>query len=949
MRLPTEFIRLPLTFDAGRLAVEAGQFDESDWRPHPHGYPGNSALSLVAIDGDPANDSVKGAMRATPHLDRCPYIRQVLASLGVTIGRTRLMRIDGNAEATPHADSNYYWLQRMRVHVPVVTDPAVTFLSGGKSVHMAAGEAWIFDTWKIHNVLNPNPTRRIHLVCDTTGSPTLLHGEARFVAFDSEAEPQLTFESRTMPVVMSPDEQTTLVRLLQLDDRGLAAETDRFLDEWRAVWHAHGERRSGWPQYRALLDRFDAALAKFEGLRLDNGLAAPELVRAALVRPALNPELAERAPEPVRRRRIDRPVFVVSSPRAGSTLLFETLAQSPTVFSPGRESHSIIEGIDALHPASREWESNRLTAADATPMIASVLETRFLAELRSRDGSQRFPPRVRMLEKTPKNSLRIPFLQAIWPDAFFIYLYRDPRATISSMLEAWRSGKFVTYPNLPGWQGPPWSLVLTPGWREVNGKPLAEIVADQWKTATRFVLDDLEALPPDSWSVASYDALVAEPQKEIERLSAFVDIAWDRVLTAPLPLSRTTLTKPEPDKWMRNGEEIDSIAGSIEEVAERARELFARPPAMRARIAGAPPRDRKAAAEPPHSKPFRSVHTNTLPEVLKAIGGSLLVSTYQSGRVVLVRRDGNVANTHFVGFESPMGMALSGDRLALSTADSVWDYRKSDAVKERLEPKGRHDACYIPRNAHLTGDIRVHEVAFDAQGTLWLVNTRFSALCTLDADHSFVPRWQPPFITELRPEDRCHLNGLAIIDGRPRLVTCLGETNTPAGWRANKAAGGALIDIDSGMTVVRGLSMPHSPRWYAGKLWLLESGKGSLIYVDTQAGRVETVAQLPGFTRGLAFSGHYAFIGLSQVRESVFDGIPLARRLKLEDRACGVWVVDIRSGNIAAFLKFEDAVQEIFDVQVLAGMEFPELLEARSELVRSHFEVPGTKPAQSLR
>lgn len=927
MRLPSAFIRLPHSFDASRLAAEAAQFEESDWKPHPHGYPGNSALSLVAIGGDPANDSVKGAMRATPHLARCPYIRQLLASLGVTIGRTRLMRIDGNAEATPHADSNYYWLQRVRVHVPVVTDPAVTFLSGGESVHMAAGEAWIFDTWQIHNVLNPNPTRRIHLVCDTAGLPALLRGEPRFVPFDEEAEPQLDFESRTMPVVMSPDEQAALLRLLQLTDRALLAETERFLDDWRGVWHAHGEKRGGWPRYRALLERFDAALATFEDVRLDNGLRAPELVRAALVRPALNPELAERSPEVIRRRRIDRPVFIVSSPRAGSTLLFETLAQSPTVFTPGKESHGLIEGIGALHPASRDWESNRLTAADATPMVASVLETRFLAELRARDGSQRFPPRLRMLEKTPKNGLRIPFLRAIWPDAYFIYLYRDPRATISSMLEAWRSGKFVTYPQLPGWEGPPWSLVLVPGWRESTGRPLAEIVAHQWSTATRILLDDLETLPPDSWSVASYDALVSEPQQEIERLAAFVDVGWDRVLTAPLPLSRTTLTKPAPDKWLRNGAEIDGISASIAEVAERARELFARPPAQRSRV-------RPAVKDDAPKPAFRSVHTNTLPGVLQSVRASLLVSTYQSGRVVAVRRDGNVVNTHFIGFDSPMGMAVSGGRLAIGTADAVWDYRK---VRREAD---KHDALFVPRSAHVTGDIRVHEVAFDANGTLWLVNTRFSALCTLDADHSFVPRWQPPFITELLPEDRCHLNGLAIIDGRPRLVTCLGETNAPGGWRANKAAGGALIDLDTGMTAVRGLSMPHSPRWYAGKLWLLESGKGSLVWVDAQAGRVETVAQLPGFTRGLAFAGHYAFIGLSQVRESVFDGIPLARRLRLEDRSCGVWVVDIRSGSVAAFLKFEDAVQEIFDVQVLHGMEYPELLETRSDAARATFELP---------
>ncbi|HUP62579.1 MAG TPA: TIGR03032 family protein [Thermoanaerobaculia bacterium] len=924
MRLPAEFIKLPLTFDAARLAEEIAQFDEADWRPHPEGHRGNWALPLVAASGDPASDAVKGPMRPTPHLARCPYVQEVLASLRAPIGRTRLMRIDGNAEATPHIDSNYYWMQRARVHVPVVTDPAVMFLCGGASVHMGAGEAWIFDTSKTHNVINPNPTRRIHLVADTKGSP-----EFREMAGGRTSRPPpvadgtsaLHFESHNFPVVMSPEEQASLVELL--DD--VPPLVRRFLDDWRELWHLHGESRGGWAKYRALLDAFDASL---------DSLPQRQIMRQMLVHPALNPELDSRAPAVVRRRRIERPVFIVSSPRAGSTLLFETLAQSPGVFTTGGESHTIIEGIDVLHPAQRGWESNRLTAEDASPIIASVLETRFLAELRARDGSRRLPAQLRMLEKTPKNSLRIPFLRAIHPDAFFIYLYRDPRATISSMLDAWRSGKFVTYPRLPGWEGPPWSLVLVPGWRGVNGKPLEEIVAHQWSEATRIMLDDLESLDAGSWCVASYDALVTEPQKEIERLCAFTELAWDRQLSAPLPLSRMTLTAPAPDKWLRNGEAIDRIADRIAPVAERARELFARTPAIRARVITSGGQailpvpnhpDGQAGVPVLH---FRSVHTSTLPEILKNVRASLAVSTYQSGRVVFVRRDGEVANTHFLPFESPMGIAQGVNRLAIGTAASVVDFRQ-------------HDARLLPRNEHVTGDIRVHEIAFDGEGTLWMVNTRFSALCTLDEQHSFVPRWTPPFIADLAPEDRCHLNGLAMIAGRPRLVTVLGETNTPGGWRANKATGGALIDVDSGKTIVRGLSMPHSPRWYAGKIWLLESGKGTLICVDTNAGRVETVAQLPGFTRGLAFAEHYAFIGLSQVRESVFDGIPLAKRIRLEERSCGVWAVDIRNGNIVAFLRFEDAVQEIFDVQVLHGMEFPELLDARSELVRAHYEMPG--------
>jgi uncharacterized protein (TIGR03032 family) len=228
---------------------------------------------------------------------------------------------------------------------------------------------------------------------------------------------------------------------------------------------------------------------------------------------------------------------------------------------------------------------------------------------------------------------------------------------------------------------------------------------------------------------------------------------------------------------------------------------------------------------------------------------------------------------------------------------------------------------------------------WDAGGQLWCVNTRFSCLCTLDRDNSFVPRWRPAFVSALSPEDRCHLNGLGMADGRPRYVTALGEADAPQGWRDNKAAGGVLINVETGQRVCRGLSMPHSPRWHAERLWVLESGNGSLATVDPDSGRLHTIAQVPGFTRGLDFFGPFAFIGLSQVRESaMFSGLPLTERLK--ERTCGVWVVDIRSGQVAAFLRFEAAVQEIFAVKVLPGIRFPEILEPTDERIAASYMLP---------
>jgi uncharacterized protein (TIGR03032 family) len=194
-------------------------------------------------------------------------------------------------------------------------------------------------------------------------------------------------------------------------------------------------------------------------------------------------------------------------------------------------------------------------------------------------------------------------------------------------------------------------------------------------------------------------------------------------------------------------------------------------------------------------------------------------------------------NTHFRTFHKPMGMAVQGNKLAIGGQKTVWELHNMPALARKLEPAGKHDACYLPRRIHITGDIDIHEMAFAADGELWLVNTRFGCLCTLDAAHSFHPRWRPPFVTAYAPEDRCHLNGLAMVDGRPKYVTALSATDSAGGWRANKASGGLLMDIESNETLLRDLSMPHSPRWYNGQLYLLESGQGSLARVDLEAAR----------------------------------------------------------------------------------------------------------------
>ena len=339
---------------------------------------------------------------------------------------------------------------------------------------------------------------------------------------------------------------------------------------------------------------------------------------------------------------------------------------------------------------------------------------------------------------------------------------------------------------------------------------------------------------------------------------------------------------------------------------------------------------------------FNFSQTESFAPLLKQLGVSLLVTTYQANKLLVLREKAGGLSILVRTFERPMGVAVDGRRIALGTRDQIWQFRNAPDLAAHVEPAGTHDGCFMPRASHVTGDIGVHEIAWAGQQAdeLWLVNTRFSCLCTLHPDYSFVPRWRPPFISALAAEDRCHLNGLAVIDGQPRYVTALGRTDVRDGWRANKPRGGVVMSVPDGRVVADGLCMPHSPRWHGGALLVLDSGTGTLTRVDPATGERDIVAaDLPGFARGLGICGHYAFIGLSKIRPtSAMDGVPLAeRRAALK---CGVVIVDLCTGKTIAFAEFQTAVEEVFDVQVLTGSRFPEVLGFQKEAVQHTFVIP---------
>lgn len=316
-------------------------------------------------------------------------------------------------------------------------------------------------------------------------------------------------------------------------------------------------------------------------------------------------------------------------------------------------------------------------------------------------------------------------------------------------------------------------------------------------------------------------------------------------------------------------------------------------------------------------------YSGDLPVILSTLNISLLVSTYQAGKLAVIGTCDGKVTFDFHHLDRAMGVAVGTNRIALGARRQIYFLHANHDLAPTLEPQGTRDACWVTRSSFFTGNIHSHELAWGTDG-LWVVNTLFSTLCTLHEDYSFVPRWRPTFIRELAAQDRCHLNGLAMQNGQPKFVTTMSETNTAGGWRPTKASTGCVIDVPSGEVVARGFAMPHSPRLHEGRLWVLDSGKGHLTLVDPATGRSESIESVPGYTRGMSLVGPFAFVGLSRIREtSVFGGLPIEEQR--DELRCGVAVIDLRIGRTVAVLKFLSGVEEIFAVEVLPNCHAPAL------------------------
>lgn len=303
---------------------------------------------------------------------------------------------------------------------------------------------------------------------------------------------------------------------------------------------------------------------------------------------------------------------------------------------------------------------------------------------------------------------------------------------------------------------------------------------------------------------------------------------------------------------------------------------------------------------------------------------SLAFSTYQAGKLFLIGLDAEGKLSVFERtFERAMGLHVKGNSLYLATLYQIWRFENTLEVGQNY--KG-YDAVYVPQMSCVTGDIDVHDVAVATNDQLYFANTLFSCVAETSSTHSFKPFWKPDFISKLAAEDRCHLNGLAMRDDKPRYVTAVSTTDVHEGWREHRRDGGVVIDMETNEPIAEGLSMPHSPRWHEDSLWFLNSGQGELVKLNPDTGEQKVICFSSGYARGLSLHDGYAVLGLSKPRHNkTFNGLPLNDKLEAKNISprCGLQVVNLQTGDVEHTLTIEGIIEEIYDVVILPNIQTP--------------------------
>jgi uncharacterized protein (TIGR03032 family) len=315
---------------------------------------------------------------------------------------------------------------------------------------------------------------------------------------------------------------------------------------------------------------------------------------------------------------------------------------------------------------------------------------------------------------------------------------------------------------------------------------------------------------------------------------------------------------------------------------------------------------------------------------------SLAISTYQTGKLFLVGHNENGQFSVFDRtFERAMGLAGNDQSIYMATQFQIW---RLENVLQTAETTEGYDRSYVPQVGYTTGDLDIHDVAIDASGNPLFISARFCCLATISDRYHFKPLWMPRFISKLAGDDRCHLNGLAMVDSQARYVTACSQTDIVDGWREHRRDGGIVIDLESDEIIADGLSMPHSPRWYRDRLWLLDAGTGYFGWVDIDTGKFERVAFCPGFARGLAFVGNYAIVGISLPRhDPTFLDLPLQQNLEAAkvSARCGLLIIDLTSGDVVEWMRMDEPIRELYDVLVLPGVKRPRLVGFKTDEIRN--------------
>jgi len=352
----------------------------------------------------------------------------------------------------------------------------------------------------------------------------------------------------------------------------------------------------------------------------------------------------------------------------------------------------------------------------------------------------------------------------------------------------------------------------------------------------------------------------------------------------------------------------------------------------------------KEAAQPAQNSKTDINFSRGLAAFLAAQNISLAFTSYQTGRLYLIGHDAEMKLAlHEAGYSQAMGVAGNGDRIYLGTLTQI--VRLENVLKPDQIANNKHDKVYVPRNMQVTGDIDIHEIGIRSNGVMVFINTKYGCLCEPSLTHSFKPIWKPDFISKIAPEDRCHLNGLAMVEGRPKYVSAVCRSDVVDGWRDRRHDGGIIIDIETNDIVAEGLSMPHSPRWHDGKLWVLNSGSGELGWINPKDKSFNPIAFFPGFLRGLTFHNGHAIVTLSKPRHNRFEGLALDGKLKEKDAEawCGVQIINLANGDVVQWIRFDGAITELFDVCTLPGVKNPLTLGPNSQEVRDFvtFEALG--------